>query len=214
MCIRDRDWDCSHLTDLEVQTDHHSNQFHLATSGKGFDDDHNYLDDSSLNSLGRDRQEHFKSFLRNLLMHGVVGTALGGVCTIVGEPQNLLIANVADWTFIEFLVVMSPITVPVFFAGMITCFAVEKFKIAGFGTQLPYEIKEIFESYSDFRKSNLTDKDKTDLLIEAAVGVLLIIALVYLCRIGALDWRTPIQRRELQEVRGPGGVVNRKEFQL
>ena len=151
--------------------------FHLATSGKGFDDDHNYLDDSSLNSLGRDQQENFKSFLRNLLMHGVVGTALGGVCTIVGEPQNLLIANVADWTFIEFLVVMSPITVPVFFAGMITCFSVEKLKIAGFGTQLPSEIKEIFERYSDFRKSNLTDKDKTDLVIESIVGVLLIIAL-------------------------------------
>ena len=73
--------------------------FHLAKSGKNFGDDHNYLDDSSLDSLGRDQQEQFKSFLRNLLMHGVVGTALGGVCTIVGEPQNLLIANVADWTF-------------------------------------------------------------------------------------------------------------------
>ena len=37
-------------------------------------------------------------------MHGVVGTALGGVCTIVGEPQNLLIANVAGWEFIEFMI--------------------------------------------------------------------------------------------------------------
>ena len=78
-------------------------------------------------------------------MHGVVGTALGGVCTIVGEPQNLLIANVADWDFIEFIIIMAPITMPVFAAVMITCFAVEKFKIAGFGTQLPSEIKNIFE---------------------------------------------------------------------
>ena len=72
---------------------------------------------------------------------------------------------------------MSPITAPVFLAGMLTCFGVEKLKIAGFGTQLPSEIKEIFERYNDFRKSNLTDKDKTDLLIESIVGVLLIIAL-------------------------------------
>ena len=43
----------------------------------------------------------FKGFLRNLLMHGAVGTALGGVATTVGEPQNLLIASVADWSFIE-----------------------------------------------------------------------------------------------------------------
>jgi NhaB family Na+:H+ antiporter len=50
-------------------------------------------------------------------MHGVVGTALGGVCTIVGEPQNLLIANVAGWEFIEFMIKMAPITAPVFIAG-------------------------------------------------------------------------------------------------
>ena len=51
--------------------------------------------------------------------------------------------------------------------------------------------------------------------IEISVFIfILIIALVYLWRIGALDWRTPIQRRELQEIRGRGGVVNRKEFQL
>ena len=30
----------------------------------------------------------FQSFLRSLIMHGLVGTALGGVCTLVGEPQT------------------------------------------------------------------------------------------------------------------------------
>ena len=46
---------------------------------------------------------------------------------------------------IEFIIIMASITMPVFAAGMITCFAVEKFKIAGFGTQLPNEIKDIFK---------------------------------------------------------------------
>ncbi|MEP2969680.1 SLC13 family permease, partial [Nonlabens ulvanivorans] len=41
--------------------------------------------------LSGETLEDFRSFLRSLVMHGVVGTALGGVCTIVGEPQNLLI---------------------------------------------------------------------------------------------------------------------------
>ena len=59
----------------------------------------------------------FKGFLRNLLMHGAVGTALGGVATTVGEPQNLLIASVADWSFIEFFLKMLPISFPVFIAG-------------------------------------------------------------------------------------------------
>ena len=48
-------------------------------------------------------------------MHSVVGTALGGVCTIVGEPQNLLIATKADWDFIEFFIRMAPVTMPVLF---------------------------------------------------------------------------------------------------
>ena len=50
----------------------------------------------------REDLENFRAFLRSLLMHGAVGTALGGVCTLVGEPQNLLIANVAGWDFVKF----------------------------------------------------------------------------------------------------------------
>ena len=51
--------------------------------------------------------------------------------------------------------------------------------------------------------------------IEISVFIfILVLALIYLWRIGALDWRTPVQRRELREVKGPGGVVNRKEFEL
>ena len=52
-------------------------------------------------------------------------------------------------------------------------------------------------------------------LIEISVFIfILIVALFYLWRIGALDWRTAIQRRELQQVKGSGGVVNRKELKL
>ena len=40
--------------------------FHLATSGKSFGEDHNYLDDSSLNSLGQKEQENFKAFIQKL----------------------------------------------------------------------------------------------------------------------------------------------------
>ena len=65
-------------------------------------------------------------------MHGAVGTALGGVCTIVGEPQNLLIANIAGWDFIEFFLYMAPVTMPVFVAGLMVCFCLERFKLAGF----------------------------------------------------------------------------------
>ena len=90
--------------------------FHLANSGCAFSEtNHDILDDYSLSEAGIEDLENFKAFLRDLIMHGVVGTALGGVCTIVGEPQNLLIANVAGWEFIEFMIKMAPITVSGFY---------------------------------------------------------------------------------------------------
>ncbi len=50
----------------------------------------------------RDVLEQFRGFLRSLMMHAGVGTALGGVMTMVGEPQNLIIAKAAGWHFGEF----------------------------------------------------------------------------------------------------------------
>ncbi|MDC1332115.1 sodium/proton antiporter NhaB [Gammaproteobacteria bacterium] len=162
--------------------------FHLANSGADFSiKNHNILDNSSLSNEGIKDLENFKSFLRDLIMHGVVGTALGGVCTIVGEPQNLLIANIAGWEFIEFAVKMAPITIPVFIAGMITCFGIEKFRLFGFGTHLPLRIKNIFHDYNDFELSQRTDIMKLELIIEMVVGLLLIVALaLHLAAVGII----------------------------
>ena len=162
--------------------------FHLANSGLEFSESsHNYLDDTTLTDSGMEDLENFKAFLRDLIMHGVVGTALGGVCTIVGEPQNLLIANVAGWEFIEFMIKMAPITVPVFIAGMITCFAIEKLHICGFGNQLPARIKNIFHDYNTFEASKRNEQDKLELYVEMLVGIFLIIALaLHLAAVGII----------------------------
>lgn len=51
--------------------------------------------------------------------------------------------------------------------------------------------------------------------IEVSVFILILTAaLFYLWRIGALDWRTQTQKRELRMLKGPGGVVNKKAFKL
>ena len=121
--------------------------------------------------------EQFKGFLRDLVMHGAIGTALGGVCTIVGEPQNLLIAKIAGWEFIEFFMRMAPITMPVFVAGLLTCFVVEKFSIAGFGNQLPESVRSIFNDFDEYEKQNITTTHKAELLVEGMVAIFLVIAL-------------------------------------
>ena len=152
--------------------------FHTVSSGKAFNDSsHNYLDNTLLNNSGLEDMEKFKGFLRDLVMHGAIGTALGGVCTIVGEPQNLLIAKIAGWEFIEFFMRMAPITMPVFVAGLLTCIFVEKFSIAGFGNQLPESIRNIFNDFDEYEKQNTTTKHKAELLVEALVAIFLVIAL-------------------------------------
>ncbi len=162
--------------------------YHAVASGSSFSDEsHDYHANSSINTLKLEELENFKAFLRDLVMHGAVGTALGGVCTLVGEPQNLLIATIAGWEFVEFFLRMAPITIPVFVAGIFTCFIIEKFSIAGFGNQLPPNIREIFNDYSVYREENITAKDRAELLVESLVAVFLVIALgLHLAAVGLI----------------------------
>ena len=162
--------------------------YHAVASGSSFSDEsHDYHTNSSINTLKLEELEDFKAFLRDLVMHGAVGTALGGVCTLVGEPQNLLIATIAGWEFVEFFLRMAPITMPVFVAGIFTCFIIEKFSIAGFGNQLPPNIREIFNDYSVYREENITAKDRAELLVESLVAVFLVIALgLHLAAVGLI----------------------------
>ena len=121
--------------------------------------------------------ESFKSFLRSLIMHGVVGTALGGVCTQVGEPQNLLIADRMGWNFIEFFLKMAPITMPVLAAGLVTTLVLEKTKSFGFGQELPDNVRTILENYTEEEDAKRSKDDKYALQVQAVAAILLIIGL-------------------------------------
>jgi len=138
------------------------------------------LDDDGVldrKQLSGETLEQFRSFLRSLIMHGVVGTALGGVMTIVGEPQNLLIGEKMNWDFIEFFKQMDVITIPVFFAGLITTIILEKFKLFGFGAKLPEVVRTIIGNYTLEEDKKRTKQEKHRLIIQAVAMVLLIIAL-------------------------------------
>ena len=162
--------------------------FHTVKSNKAFSDlEHNYHNDELLENESLSELEEFKAFLRDLIMHGAVGTALGGVCTIVGEPQNLLIAGVVGWSFVEIFIAMAPITMPVLVAGICTCFIIERFKLAGFGNQLPLSIRSIFNDYDDYENSQQTDQQRAELLVEFIVLIFLIIALaLHLAAVGVI----------------------------
>lgn len=137
--------------------------------------------------LSGETLEKFRSFLRSLVMHGVVGTALGGVCTLVGEPQNLLIGDRMGWDFVDFFLKMAPVTLPVLVGGLITTVILEKTKLFGYGESLPEVARTIIENYTIEADKNRTDKEKYGLIVQAVAAVLLIIGLaLHLAPVGII----------------------------
>ena len=96
---------------------------------------------------------------------------------MVGEPQNLLIGEKLDWDFIEFFMQMKIITIPVFFAGLLTTMLLEKFKLFGFGAKLPDVARKIIENYTLLEDKKRTVKQNNRLIVQAVAMVLLIIGL-------------------------------------
>lgn len=148
--------------------------YHKIHSSSSDYDDSGVLDRKELSG---ETLEQFRSFLRSLVMHGVVGTALGGVMTQVGEPQNLLISQTMGWDFIGFFLKMAPVTIPVFICGMITTLILESTKVFGYGAKLPEVARTIIENYTAEEDKNRTDREKYNLIVQAVAGIMLIAAL-------------------------------------
>jgi NhaB family Na+:H+ antiporter len=154
--------------------------YHRVASGKQFDDaQHNHSDDNLVQTENSETLEQFRQFLRSLIMHGAVGTALGGVTTLVGEPQNLLIAEKAGWQFIEFFVRMAPVTMPVFVCGLICCVILEKTKILGYGAQLPETVRQVLTASSLEDEKNRTQTQVAKLISQAVIALILVFALAF-----------------------------------
>ncbi|MCK6262794.1 Na(+)/H(+) antiporter NhaB [Vibrio sp. ZSDE26] len=161
--------------------------YHKVASGKGSTSSHDHTQDDQLSELTRDDLENYRSFLRSLLMHAGVGTALGGVMTMVGEPQNLIIADQAGWLFGEFIIRMSPVTFPVFICGLITSVLVEKFKVFGYGAELPDNVRKILVDFDTEERERRTQQDVAKLWVQGAIAVWLIVGLaLHLAAVGLI----------------------------
>jgi NhaB family Na+:H+ antiporter len=143
--------------------------------------------DTGIQSASAQDLNQFRGFLRNVLMHAAVGTALGGATTLVGEPQNLLIGQVMGWHFGEFFMQCKPVSIPVLITGLFICVFLEKTKTFGYGYQLPDSVRKVLED--DVRQKNeaLDSATKARLIIQAIGAVLLIICLaLHLAEVGLI----------------------------
>jgi NhaB family Na+:H+ antiporter len=134
---------------------------------------------SDHDQLGGDTLREFRAFLRSLVMHGAVGTALGGVCTLVGEPQNLLIGDKMGWHFLEFAVKMSHVTIPAVIAGFLTCILMEYLGWFGYGTKLAPDVRDILSGYLQDEDDGRSPRDRYALVIQAIAGLVLIVGLAF-----------------------------------
>jgi NhaB family Na+:H+ antiporter len=151
--------------------------YHKVASGKKHDHSHDHGSDDEVIELHREDLAQFRAFLRNLMMHGAVGTALGGVTTMVGEPQNLLIADIMGWSFVEFFLRMAHISMPVLVIGLVTCIMLEVTKTFGYGAQLSPKVREVLEDYEEVESAKRTKSEMMVIVVQIVVSLLLIIAL-------------------------------------
>ena len=161
--------------------------YHRVASGKSYQSSHDHTSDQEVYEFNREDLVNFRGFLRNLMMHGAIGTALGGVCTLVGEPQNLLIADRAGWEFMEFFFRMAPVTIPVFTMGLATCLIVEKLRWFDYGFQLPDPVRHILVEHEAKQQSRRDNDDKAKLIVQAVAAIWLIIGLaLHLAEVGII----------------------------
>lgn len=152
--------------------------YHKVASGNKLNDLADITNDEKLGE-NRETLEQFRAFLRSLMMHAAVGTALGGVMTMVGEPQNLIIAEQAKWNFMEFFFRMSPVTIPVFICGLATCYLVEKFRLFGYGTKLPRKVWAVLARLDRNNSEKMSKQEKLKLMFQAIIAIWLIIGLAF-----------------------------------
>lgn len=144
-------------------------------------------EDGHINELHREDLDDFRAFLRGLLMHGAIGTAIGGVCTLVGEPENIVIGSAAEWDFVTFATIVGPATMPTLFAGILTCLVLEKLGWFNYGAELPDAVRQILADEDAKLQAKATRGDTLVIYFQLVVAILMIIALsLHLAEIGLI----------------------------
>lgn len=151
--------------------------YHRVATHRREEDEHDLADDTRVDQAHAMDLEGFRAFLRSLVMHAAVGTTLGGVCTLVGEPQNVLIGERAGWDFVEFFLKVAPVSLPVLVVGLATCLLLETTRWFGYGAQMPEGVRAVLKRF-DARAEEARDaQGRLRIVTQAIVALLMVVAL-------------------------------------
>jgi NhaB family Na+:H+ antiporter len=152
--------------------------YHKVASGKQHHEPgHDFSVDTYVEELHRSDLDSFRAFLRGLMMHAAIGTALGGVTTLVGEPQNLLIAKQADWNFAQFFVRMAPASLTVLAVGLLVCVGVDRARWFGYGTPLPHPVRKVLQEFHVAELAKYSVRERAMLWVQGVAAILLVLGL-------------------------------------
>ena len=160
--------------------------YHRAVSTHSYHDDPD-LTDEHVHERHRQDLEQFRVVLRSLLMHGAIGTAIGGVCTLVGEPENIVIGTEAGWSFLDFFFNVAPVSIPTLLAGFLTCWVIESRGWFGYGAALPEGVRNILLDEERRLRERHTPRDRLMLIAQGIVAILMVLALaLHIAEIGLI----------------------------
>ncbi len=153
--------------------------YHRFESEAGQEDDHDPTNDDAVKAHRHTELEQFRSALRRIVMLAAIGTMTGGISTLIGEPQNLLIGAVMGWHFKEFFLIMLVISAPVFVSGILTTIVLELTKQwTDYGTPLSAEVRSILGNEMNKIAAKRTGRDWSKLWVQGIAAVILVTALV------------------------------------
>jgi NhaB family Na+:H+ antiporter len=152
----------------------------------GLPSDDSHIEESHLEDL-----DAFRGYLRGLLMHGAVATAIGGVATLVGEPENIVIGSHTGWDFVTFFLVNAPATMPTLVSGFIMCILLERIRpfgrFFGYGNELPENVRAVLAEEDHRIQESETDRDRLVIKIQIVVFLLMVIGLsLHLAEVGLI----------------------------
>ena len=130
-------------------------------------------------SENEEELDEFRGFLRNLIMHGTIGTIIGGAMTLVGEPQNIMIGTKMGWHFVEFITHCSVVSLPAAMAGFTVCFCLEFFKCPGFRYQMPERARELILKDYNKKIHEMTAHNIYVYIVQIFAFFLLVFALAF-----------------------------------
>ncbi len=157
-------------------------------AGQTYGDSVNEHTDVELREALGPQINNYRQFLRSIMIHGLIGTALGGVMTMVGEPQNVMLVKIINtileqaglplWDFNTFFVKMLPVTLATLIFGLVTTILLEHFKLFGFGVTMTPEEREVLTEWKQQYMQSMNRTEKLSIMIQGVIALLLAIMLI------------------------------------